>query len=208
MLHLTNAICPHAALASPRPQVPDVESPSDTKLQDQAPPGYPSTSAPQQYPYPGYPNMPPPGVGLEAQQHLYPAGPGALPPAGTYPPYQGGPGGPPPPGAPGAPPPGEPAIGIPVLGDRVSYITHHPMWGPNDNTRDSRFTCTAWLTFFLGGWVPERLASCPRAVACTPLHSGLHPFLARCMFRATADPSAACSRPCVHHEDAATRTSG
>ena len=47
-------------------------------------------------------------------------------------------------------------MGIPVLGEQAAFISQHPVWGPNEATRDNRFAICAWLTFALGGWVARK----------------------------------------------------
>lgn len=125
----------------------DVESGGQTAAsQPQYPGGYPTTgtaAAAGGYPAgPGsYPQVPAAGTSGAA-----PSGDGAYgyqqQPQPLYPGQQ----------QPGPHPPvwGVPAM-PPVLGDRASFVYAHPMWGPDDHTRDSRFVCCAWVCFLLGG---------------------------------------------------------
>ncbi|GIL63159.1 hypothetical protein Vafri_17273 [Volvox africanus] len=119
-------------------------------------------------PYLPYP-QPTPGPGQEAQQLPQyaaagyppppPAGPGAypaIPPAGlsSCPTSAGGP-------QPYTPQQQQqqqqqqpPALGIPMLGQSAAYVYQHPVWGPDEQTRDSRFAFVAWLIFVLGFFMP------------------------------------------------------
>ncbi|GLC45187.1 hypothetical protein PLESTB_000426300 [Pleodorina starrii] len=133
------------------------------------PPGYPKVDDPEAAvgstaanrntepsasggPYPGgpgaYPTVPPAGVygGSYPQgttppgQQPYPQQQGAPPPQQQQPPYQQ--------------PYQPPVMGVPVLGQGAAYFYTHPAWGPDDDTRDNRFACCAWMTFAFGFFFP------------------------------------------------------
>ncbi|GLC40376.1 hypothetical protein PLESTB_000432900 [Pleodorina starrii] len=132
----------------------------------------PPQQQPQQpYPSGGYPPYPlyPPAADQQGQPppaggYSYPGGPGAYPPvkpAGEY----GASTAEPTPAATAAasaaqPPPQQqqqqqqPVWGTPVLGPSAAPIYSHPMWGPDEETRDSRFALVAWLAFVLGFFFP------------------------------------------------------
>ncbi|KXZ45232.1 hypothetical protein GPECTOR_57g522 [Gonium pectorale] len=168
------------------PKVPadDVEAP-DTKQRtapDQQPyPPAPGGGAPQQpAPYPPYPSVPGQTQGGSGGG-AYPAGPGtypAVPPAGVG----AGAGGfdgqsPQQPWQPGQ----QPAVGVPVLGDRASYIYTHPVWGQDEPTRDSRFAVCGWICFVLGFFMPWFWLVAVLLPCCLPGRSVRHAATASCV---------------------------
>ncbi|GLI66353.1 hypothetical protein VaNZ11_010123 [Volvox africanus] len=117
-------------------------------------PPYPSyLPYPQPNPCPGQETQQPPQSAAAGYAPASPAYP-AIPPVGlsSCPTSTGGP-------QPYTPQPPQqqqppPALGIPILGQSAAYVYQHPAWGPDEETRDSRFAFVAWLMFVLGFFMP------------------------------------------------------